>query len=675
MKRILFILAALFAVITMNAQKSTRSGDEVVAEIDWTAQSAYYDGVWYDNLAEVSVIKGDGLIINNTQTNANANYWEPQVPIIAHIPELEKDGRYLVNFNVNAPAAGEICLNLCSWDGTNANDVALINVVAGDNDLTIEFPWYPTDCTDAMLFYECGKIPGRHVIRKVQVLKVDYVRVHSLTYKVDGNIYRLFMVNEGDVITPEPEPTKEGYTFSGWSEIPETMPDHDVTVTGTFTINKYKLTYMVDGEVYKSYDVEYGAAITHEPAPTKEGYTFSGWSDIPATMPAKDVTVTGYFTKNEDVRKFESGGITYNVNDNGTTVTVTAGYSKYKGSITIPASVSHNGKSYDVTSIGYGAFSDCTELTSISLGTVMYIQSNAFEGCSGLSSITLPNSLVHIGESAFVGCSSLTNIVSEIESPFSIEGNTFDNSTFNNATLTVPAGTVDKYKATEGWKNFAYIVDETSITQDEIVYQIDDGNVTVTQSDNASGDIKIEASVVINDITYEVTVIAKGAFEGCTDITSVEIPNTIIIISEKAFAGCTGLRVIIIGNGIQEIGRKAFANLSSSNARTRGDEEGLHFYCEAEVVPATSAEAFVGTDLSKATLHVPDHMVEVYKQVAPWSGFGNIVGLSDTGIKTISIDTSDALIFDMQGNRLNYPQKGLNIIRMSDGTTKKVLVK
>ena len=61
---------------------------------------------------------------------------------------------------------------------------------------------------------------------------------------------------------------------------------------------KYSLKYMVDGTLYKEYSMEEGAAITPEPAPTKQGYTFSGWSSIPATMPANDVTVTGTFTKN-----------------------------------------------------------------------------------------------------------------------------------------------------------------------------------------------------------------------------------------------------------------------------------------------------------------------------------------------------------------------------------------
>ena len=60
----------------------------------------------------------------------------------------------------------------------------------------------------------------------------------------------------------------------------------------------YNLTYQVDGEFYKSYEIEENESITPEAAPTKTGYTFSGWSDIPATMPANDVTINGTFSIN-----------------------------------------------------------------------------------------------------------------------------------------------------------------------------------------------------------------------------------------------------------------------------------------------------------------------------------------------------------------------------------------
>ena len=66
----------------------------------------------------------------------------------------------------------------------------------------------------------------------------------------------------------------------------EKMPAHDVTVNGSFSVNSYSLEYIVDGEVYKTITLEFGTAITPEAEPTKEGYTFSGWSEIPETMPA-----------------------------------------------------------------------------------------------------------------------------------------------------------------------------------------------------------------------------------------------------------------------------------------------------------------------------------------------------------------------------------------------------
>lgn len=123
------------------------------------------------------------------------------------------------------------------------------------------------------------------------------INTYKLTYQVDGKDYKTVDVTYGASITPEADPTKEGHTFSGWSEIPATMPANDVVVTGSFSVNTYNLIYMVDGEVYNTVQVKYGETITPEPAPVKEGYVFSGWNEIPRTMPANDVTVTGTLAK------------------------------------------------------------------------------------------------------------------------------------------------------------------------------------------------------------------------------------------------------------------------------------------------------------------------------------------------------------------------------------------
>lgn len=139
-------------------------------------------------------------------------------------------------------------------------------------------------------------LPETMPARDVTVAGTFSVNVYKLVYVVDGEVYKTYDVAYGEQIIPESEPMKEGYSFSGWIYIPETMPAKDVVVTGTFSVNVYKLTYVVDGEEYKTYEVAYGEEITPEPEPTREGHTFSGWSDIPETMPAQDVIVTGTFT-------------------------------------------------------------------------------------------------------------------------------------------------------------------------------------------------------------------------------------------------------------------------------------------------------------------------------------------------------------------------------------------
>ena len=166
MKKIFTLVAMAFMAIGANAQS-------VIAEIDWTQESAYYEGVWYADQATVSVENGTGLIIESNPA-ADANYWEPQVPMIAHIPgTITEGGQYQVKFAVNAPAAGDIRLDFCSWDGTGATKDWVGPVEAGDNEFTIDFPDYPTECTDAMIFYQCGKIPGKHVIKYVQVIDLE----------------------------------------------------------------------------------------------------------------------------------------------------------------------------------------------------------------------------------------------------------------------------------------------------------------------------------------------------------------------------------------------------------------------------------------------------------------------------------------------------------------------
>ena len=166
---------------------------------------------------------------------------------------------------------------------------------------------------------------------------------YHLIYMVDGTEYKRVIIAFGDAITLETAPTKEGYTFSGWSEVPESMPLHDVTVTGSFTVNKYLLTYTVDGEVYHTDSIAYGTSLTAIAAPVKEGYTFSGWIGLSETMPAEDVTVTGSYTVNKYL-------VTFKIGDE----VIASDSLEYGSAIVAPAAPDKEGHTFD----GWGAVAE-----------------------------------------------------------------------------------------------------------------------------------------------------------------------------------------------------------------------------------------------------------------------------------------------------------------------------
>lgn len=140
---------------------------------------------------------------------------------------------------------------------------------------------------------------GQNFVVTAITLKEKHEPVgHTLTIVIDGVSQTKDVVENAALANQLPTPSKTGYTFAGWSGMPENglMPNSDLTLTATFTVNKYNLTYWVDGVQYgDATQVEYGTTITPPANPTKEGYTFTGWSNLPTTMPAYDVAATATF--------------------------------------------------------------------------------------------------------------------------------------------------------------------------------------------------------------------------------------------------------------------------------------------------------------------------------------------------------------------------------------------
>ncbi|MBQ9339551.1 MAG: InlB B-repeat-containing protein, partial [Paludibacteraceae bacterium] len=127
---------------------------------------------------------------------------------------------------------------------------------------------------------------------------VAYQQQYTITYLIDSAFYRTDTLNVGDSIPYVAAPEREGYTFTGWSEHPTYMPAEDITITGNFNVNSYVLTYMVDGEFYYADTIPYGNFIRTIGGPTPMGMTFTGWQNVPETMPASDITITGSLEAN-----------------------------------------------------------------------------------------------------------------------------------------------------------------------------------------------------------------------------------------------------------------------------------------------------------------------------------------------------------------------------------------
>ena len=134
----------------------------------------------------------------------------------------------------------------------------------------------------------------------------------------------------GTQITAPADPTREGYTFIGWDrEIPATMPAENVTVTAQWEINRYTVTFdTAGGSEIAPITQDYGTAITAPADPTREGYTFIGWDrEIPAIMPAENVTVTAQWEINRYTVTFDTNGgseIAPITQDYGTAITAPA---------------------------------------------------------------------------------------------------------------------------------------------------------------------------------------------------------------------------------------------------------------------------------------------------------------------------------------------------------------
>ena len=381
----------------------------------------------------------------------------------------------------------------------------------------------------------------------------------DVTVKFDtqgGTQINDIVIEKGDNVPKPSDPEKAGYAFDGWyadgeewSFVGYTVAN-DITLTAKWTPVEYTITFAGNVEnAPVKYTIE--DAITLPDGIAKlDYYSFDGWfEDEELTKPISKFEKGAYgdkilyakttYTGIELILKNDKYSVT-NCDPNATEIVIPSTY---------------NGKS--VTSIDSCAFEGCSALTSVTIpDSVTEIGYHAFEGCSNLTSVTIPNSVTEIGDGAFFLCSKLTSItipdgVTEIgESAFSYCSKL--------TSVTIPNSVTEI-----GYSAFAGCSALTSITIPDSVTEI---------GENAFRDCSSLTSVTIGN---GVTSIGGGAFRDCSSLESVTIPDGVTSIGVCAFSGCSSLTSVTIGNSVTSMGDYAFEGCSS-----------LTIYCEATSQPS-----------------------------------------------------------------------------------------
>ncbi len=358
---------------------------------------------------------------------------------------------------------------------------------------------------------------------------------------------------------------------------------------------------------------------------------------------------------------FEQGGIYYNII--GDELEVTYGNHKYKGDIVIPSVVEYSGKNYNVTSIGYQVFYGCSSLTSITIPeSVTKIEDLAFSGCTNLAAIfNLPNyvSLSNSHNMKFVSLSKSFSYVPGL----------------NNWSVPIMV-----FKPTSVPRNMEGLF-KTDFTP-LIAYVPNDSYASVAYLPNQVV-ADVNSMFVENGMVFLPTAAAK---KQCTliygggngNVERIEIPETATYnsrltltpnsISDYAFCNQDALKELVIPATVERIGNYILQN--STNLET--------IYSCATTPPACEAGAFMGVDKLSVTLKIPHGTTDAYAAAIGWCDFFNIEEDDfASAINTVEMEDNakPESIYSLDGRKLPALQKGMNIVRMSNGKTKKVLVK
>ena len=325
----------------------------------------------------------------------------------------------------------------------------------------------------------------------------------------------------------------------------------------------------------------------------------------------------------------------------------------------------HNSYYYTTSDdvIGDYAFSGCSSLTSLTLpSSVTSIGGHAFEKCSGLTSLTLPSSVTSIGEFAFRYCSGLTSLTI----PSGVT--TIDYYAFADCrgltSLTLPSSVTSI-----GGHAFASCSGLTSLTLPSSVTEIDWSafeRCNNLKECNCLLDSDLETCLAYShDDWTKIPVDEIKYYHNGQELTKLEIPSGVDKIGSYSFYKGVNLTSLTLPSSVTSIGSSAFEGCSGLTS----------VYVSWKSPLSIFASTFKDANTEKCILYVPKGTYDDY-WLSNWGIFANIVEYDATGINHImtSGDAKEISRYAADGQRLEVPAKGLNIVKYSDGCVKKVVV-
>ena len=231
---------------------------------------------------------------------------------------------------------------------------------------------------------------------------------------------------------------------------------------------------------------------------------------------------------------------------------------------------------------------------------------------------------------------------------------------------------------------------DAKIVEGGSAYYSDRDDGFICTSNDKLGDYVFNGCSGLTSLTLpsSVTKIGCYALSNCIGLTSLTLPSCVTEIGEHAFLNCRGLTNFTIPSGVTKIGGAAFfscyglisltipSSVTAIGSRAFNDCSGLtSIYAYMEKLPETGSNLFLGCDEKKCTVYVPKGTYDDYF-VSEFGFFSHIVEFDATGIDktTTSTDVEEVSRYSLNGQRLVGPTKGLNIVKYSDGSVKKVAV-